>query len=98
MARNAGRARARKGEAQELLNGNNLKGIKNNPHRGRYLAPPSGTPRVQFELPSLRDLWREFTHTAFGIAAWMGFHLPVLLCGLQDHFILPGLSMALGID
>ena len=32
MARNAGRARARKGEAQELLNGNNLKGIKNTPH------------------------------------------------------------------
>ena len=28
---NAGRARARKGEAQELLNGNNLKGIKKQP-------------------------------------------------------------------
>ena len=29
---NAGRARARKGEAQEFLNGNHLKGIKSNPH------------------------------------------------------------------
>ena len=31
IARNAGRARARKGEAQELLNGNNLTGIKATP-------------------------------------------------------------------
>jgi len=30
--RDAGRARARKGEAQELLNGNNLKPIKTNLH------------------------------------------------------------------
>ena len=37
MARNASRARARKGEAQELLNGNNLKGIKNNPHIYHYI-------------------------------------------------------------
>ena len=35
---NAGRARARKGEAQKLLNGNNLKGIKNKPHIYIYVC------------------------------------------------------------
>ena len=58
--RDAGRARARKGEAQELLNGNNLKPIKTNLHI-QYIMVLRAWRRMTHGTPTA-----EFRHTTCG--------------------------------